>query len=189
VQPLAAAAEVAAAGLGNVQAAFIAHQRALPELAAAAVNRCPHLWVSGTGTWFALAARGVWVEGCAESLGFAALHDTLAEPLLALPPLPQWLALTNEESADGWGDVPALATYRHVPPAVAPGAAAADAGPVAATHAWWHSSQQFERWQAQLPPGLRHACGPGKTAAHLRAAGLTVDVFPSARHWRTWLGA
>ncbi len=191
VQPLAAAAEVAAAGLGNVQAAFIAHQRALPELAAAAVNRCPHLWVSGTGTWFALAARGAWVEGCAESLGFAALRDTLAEPLLALPPLAQWLALTNEESADGWGEVPALATYRHEAPAAAAGAAdgvAQGAGPAAATHAWWHSSQQFDRWQALLPPGLQHACGPGKTAAHLRAAGLAVSVFPSARHWRTWLG-
>ena len=193
VEPLAAASEVAAAGLGNVQAAFVAHQRALPALAAADANRCPHLWVSGTGTWFALAARGIWVEGCAESLGFAALRETLAEPLLALPPLRDWLALTNEESADGWGDVPALATYRHKPPAApavaATGAAAADAGPAAATHAWWHSSQQFDRYQAQLPPGLQHACGPGKTAAHLRAAGLAVSVFPSARHWRSWLGA
>ena len=187
VQPLVAAAEVAAAGLGNVQAAFIAHQRALPPpLAAADVNRCPHLWVSGTGTWFALAARGIWIEGCAESLGFAALRDTLGEPLLALPPLGEWLALTNEESADGWGEVPALATYRHV--AAAAGTASTDAGPGAATHAWWHSSQQFERWQSQLPAGLQHACGPGKTAAHLAAAGLAVSVFPSARHWRSWLG-
>ena len=156
-------------------------------LPADAVNRCPHLWVSGTGTWFALAARGVWVEGCAESLGFAALRDTLAEPLLALPPLTGWLALTNEESGDGWGEVPALATYRHVP--ASQPADAHDAGPAAATHAWWHSSQQFERHRPLLVADLQHACGPGKTAEHLRAAGLAVHVFPSARHWRDWLGA
>jgi hydroxymethylbilane synthase len=185
VVPLAAAAEVAAAGLSSVQAAFVAHKRALPEMAAEAVNRCPHIWVSGTETWFALAARGVWVEGCAESLGFAALRGSLGEPLLALPPLGDWLALTNEEAAEGWGEVPVLATYRH-----APEPAAGACGPGTATHVWWHSSAQYERWHDQVGAGARHACGPGKTAEHLRAAGLAdVQVFPSARHWRAWLEA
>jgi hydroxymethylbilane synthase len=187
VQPLAVAAEVCAAGLAEVPAAFIAHKRALPAtVTAEQANRCAHLWVSGAETWFALASRGVWVEGCAESLGFAALRGTLSEPLLHLAPLTQWLALTNEEAADGWHDVPVLATYRHAP-AEAP---AAGAGPHAATHAWWHSSAQFERFRAQLPPGCRHACGPGKTAEHLRDAGVTdLQLFPSVRHWRAWLGA
>jgi hydroxymethylbilane synthase len=185
VVPLAAAAELAAAGLESVRAAFIAHKRALPDMPAERVNRCPHIWVSGTETWFALAARGVWVEGCAESLGFAALQTTLAEPLLALPAPREWLALTNEEAAGGWGEVPVLATYRH-----APERADASAGPHSATDVWWHSSAQFERWGGQVGKGARHACGPGKTAEHLRAAGLAeVLVFPSARHWRAWLGA
>jgi hydroxymethylbilane synthase len=185
VVPLAVAAEVCAAGLGAVHAAFVAHRRALPELPAKQVNGCPHLWVSGTETWFALAERGVWVEGCAESLGFAALQGTLAEPLLALPPLAGWLALTHEEAADGWGDMPVLATYRH-----APAAAGESGGPRAATHVWWHSGAQFERWRGQLGAGVQQACGPGKTAEHLRAAGVSaVQVFPSVRHWRNWLAA
>ncbi len=95
------AAAECAARLAASGAAFIAHRRALPELAAAVVNRCRHIWVSGTESWFALAARGVWVEGCAEALGFAALRPTIESPLLALPPAQQWLALTNVE-ASGW---------------------------------------------------------------------------------------
>src|SRR5258706_14755936 len=114
LEPLPGIAAEAAPRLAAEKAAFMAHRRALPELRAAAVNHCPHLWVSGTESWFALAARGAWVEGCAESLGFGALRAMLASPLLALPPLSEWLALTNQEAAAGWAEGPVLATYRHV---------------------------------------------------------------------------
>jgi hydroxymethylbilane synthase len=174
--------------LAAAPAAFVAHRRALPELAAAAVNRCPHLWVSGTETWFALAARGVWVEGCAESLGFGALRSTLSSPLLGLPPLREWLALTHAEAAAGWGEVPVLATYRHLPPAT--GAATPDpqSSPEGASQLWWHSGVQFERWRGRTATDGQHACGPGKTAEVLRRAGLeSLTVFPSVHHWREWL--
>jgi hydroxymethylbilane synthase len=176
------AATLCAQWLAASNAAFIAHRRALPELPATEVNRCRHIWVSGTESWFALAARGVWVEGCAESLGFGALRATLAAPLLALPPPREWLALTNEEAASGWGEVPVLATYRH--------ARAADqgAGPRDALQVWWHSGVQFERWRGQLRADCQHACGPGRTAETLRRAGVAEPaIFPSVHQWREWL--
>lgn len=181
-------AEVAARRLAAASAAFIAHRRALPELPAAAVNRCAHIWVSGTESWFALAARGVWVEGCAEGLGFGALRATLAAPLLALPELREWLALTNQEAAAGWADVPVLATYRHVGGKGEAGTPN-PAGPSAeALQLWWHSGVQFERWGAQAAPASQHACGPGKTAELLRRRGVqNLAVFPSVQHWREWL--
>ncbi|MDE2219253.1 MAG: hypothetical protein KGJ52_02640, partial [Gammaproteobacteria bacterium] len=183
-EPVAGVAERCAQRLAVAGAAFIAHRRALPEMPAAAVNRCAHIWVAGTGSWFALAARGVWVEGCAESLGFEALRPTLAAPLLALPSLDDWLALTNEEAAAGWSDAQVLATYRHAPVPLAP------AGPGEARQLWWSSGVQFERWRGQLGSGVQHACGPGKTAATLRRAGVAdVTVFPSVQHWREWLRA
>jgi hydroxymethylbilane synthase len=176
------AAEVCAQRLAASNAAFIAHRRALPDMPSAAVNRCAHIWVSGTESWFALAARGVWVEGCAEALGFEALQSTLGSPLLSLPRMGQWLALTNEEAAPGWDEVPVLATYRHASapqPLTAPGDA---------RQLWWASGVQFERWRAQLGADCQHACGPGKTAATLRRAGVReVTVFPSVHHWREWL--
>jgi hydroxymethylbilane synthase len=180
VEALADAAGRCTQQLASKSATFIAHRRALPELPAAAVNRCPHIWVSGTESWFALAARGVWVEGCAESLGFAALRGTLAEPLLALPAPRDWLALTSAEAVEGWGEVPALATYRH-------GASSA-VSPAGATHVWWHSSVQFDQWHGLIAKNCSQACGPGKTAEHLRRAGIRdVAVFPSVRQWREWV--
>ena len=190
LESVAGVAAECARRLAEAPAAFFAHRRALPEMAAAEVNRCAHIWVSGTESWFALAARGVWVEGCAESLGFGALRATLAAPLLALPPLGEWLALTNVEAAAGCGVVPVLATYRHRQDGNTPGNAtvAAASTPATASQIWWHSGVQFERWGKQAAVGCHHACGPGKTAELLRSAGVTVlTVFPSVQHWREWL--
>lgn len=174
--------------LSAARAAFIAHRRALPELAAAQVNRCPHLWVSGTETWFALASRGVWVEGCAESLGFNSIKPLLHSALLALPPLRDWLALTHAEAAAGWGEVPALATYRHLAGANDASETPAVGPPAGAAQIWWHSGVQFERWRGQASADCQHACGPGKTAELLRGAGVArLNVFPSVQYWREWL--
>jgi len=182
VASVAGAAELCMQRLAASGAAFIAHRRALPAMPAAAVNRCAHIWVSGTESWFALASRGVWVEGCAEALGFEALRPTLASALLALPAPSQWLALTNEEAASGWGEVPVLATYRHT------GAPQPQAAPGDARQLWWASGVQFERWNGQLGADCQHACGPGKTLGTLRRAGANeVTVFPSVHHWREWL--
>jgi len=182
IEAIEGAASLCAQRLAASSAAFIAHRRALPELPAAEVNRCRHIWVSGTESWFALASRGVWVEGCAESLGFGALRATLAAPLLALPPLREWLALTNAEAASGWGELPVLATYRH---ARTPDQGT---GPRDALQAWWHSGVQFERWRGQLRADCQHACGPGRTAETLRRAGIAApSIFPSVHQWREWL--
>ena len=184
-QPLPDAARRCARALDHAPAAFIAHRHALPaygsELDAATVNRCAHLWVPGTATWFELARRGVWVEGCAEGLGFDTLRATLAAPLLQLPAPEQWLVLTHEAAAEGWSGPQALATYRSEP--------AAGRGPPAdVSHVYWHSAAQYAHWHAQLPAGVHHACGQGRTAERLRATGIAAPiVFPSVHEWRRWL--
>jgi hydroxymethylbilane synthase len=181
-------AAACAVRLAASSAAFIAHRRALPAmLSAREVNRCSHVWVSGTSSWFALAERGVWVEGCAESLGFATLRPVLSSTVLGLPALREWLVLTHAEAAEGWAELPVLATYRHRPGATAD---RSERSPAGAAQIWWHSGLQFERWRGQLPERCQHACGPGKTADHLRHAGVApLRVFPSVRHWREWLRA
>lgn len=183
IQMLPGAAEQCATALAAASAAFIAHRRALPEMSAAAVNACTHIWVPGTESWFALAERGAWVEGCAEGLGFAALAPMLAEGVLALPPAAQWLVLTHAAAAADWHGVHVLATYEH-----RTGGAASGESPELATHIYWHSTAQFERWRDSIGRAVHHACGPGKTAEHLRRAGVRApQVFPSPGHWREWL--
>jgi hydroxymethylbilane synthase len=173
-----------AESLAAAPSAFIAHRHALPRfdeaLSAEHVNRCRHIWVPGTATWFALAQRGIWVEGCAEGLGFDSLESTLTAPLLQLPASHVWLVLTHEAAASGWHDANVLTTYRS--------RAAQGAAPQDASHVFWHSAAQFEHWRESLSPGVHHACAFGKTAAHLRRAGVdTLTVFPSALEWRQWL--
>ena len=186
--PLPDAAARCAAALAEAGAAFIAHRHALPAfdatLTAEAVNRCAHLWVPGVATWFDLARRGVWVEGCAEGLGVESLRPLLAEPLLQLPGAADWTALTHQAAAAGWPGR-AIATYRSVPRL---GDASAGAALAAASHVYWHSSAQFEAWRANVGVSVHHACGFGKTAERLRAAGVErLTVFPSVREWRHWL--
>jgi hydroxymethylbilane synthase len=186
VEPIAAGIARSAERLSRAKALFVSHRRALPEADSMAVPSSVHVWVPGVDTWQALAERGVWVEGCAEGLGFGALEPILSEPLLQLPPRDQWTVLTHADAVEGWpaGDV--IATYRHAPQVAGD---LADAPPADTTHVYWFSGAQFERWHGQLRTGVHHACGPGKTHEHLRRAGVqNLRVFPQPAHWRHWLG-
>ncbi len=184
------AAMQCAHALADTQACFIAHQRALPEYTAALdptlLGPDRHVWAPGTDSWYALAKRGVWVEGCAEGLSFDTLRTALQEPMLQLPELRNWLALTHTAALSGWPSTgpKALATYRHV-------SAVPEAVPPDASHYYWHSAAQFEHWNSDGRAAIskaHHACGYGKTAERLRAAGVThLTVFPSVMQWREWL--
>jgi hydroxymethylbilane synthase len=186
IETLEAGSARSAQRLPTARALFITHRRALPDGHAAAIPVAAHVFVPGVETWRALARLGVWIEGCAEGLGIAALEPLLGEPLLQLPALSEWLIYTHEEAAGGWSWGEVLRTYRHLPPESPD--AAADGPPPDATHVYWHSSAQFERARARLTGTAHHACGPGKTFEHLRAVGVhNPRMFPSPTHWREWL--
>ena len=161
------------------RAVFVAHSRA----AAGAELGQARVWTSGTSSWFKLARQGIWVEGCAESLGFEHVRSTLAEPVLGLPPQESWTVLTHEGAVDGWPTGSVLATYR------APSEYPVDAREEleSASEIFWSSGSQFDALGREAPAQARHACGPGKTAAHLRAKGVSPAVFPSVEEWRKWL--
>jgi len=173
--------------IGSAEALFVSHARALPDSAASHIRPgCP-LYVPGIATWRALAERGVWVEGCADGFGFSYLAPLLADPVLRLPPPERFTALTHADALGGWSAGQAIATYRL---REAPATVAAGSGgpPADATHCYWHSSAQFDRWRASAPAGAHHATGPGKTFEHLRRARVqNLAMFPSVTQWRSWL--
>jgi hydroxymethylbilane synthase len=176
--PLPGAAEAAVHALGSARAVFIAHRRALPEGAQVRVGT--PLWVPGLETWRALAERGIWVEGCAEGLGFAHIESLLSESWLALPPVSDWTILTHAQAAREWSSGRVIPTYESAPVGEGP--------PTGATHVWWASGAQFERWQARVAVDTVHSCGPGKTYDHLvRRAVPHVRLFPQVQQWRQWL--
>ncbi len=167
---------------------FIAHARAFPKEAKLEHAR---IWTSGVQSWFKLAKRGVWVEGCAEGMGFSFLKPTLKEEVLELSDLKSWVVLTHlqacQAEASGWeevGEVIPVYETQALPPGL---------GQVSgqilgqATHFYWHSSFQYQRLEKSVPKDAHHACGPGKTAHFLRRKGLDFTVFPSPQEWRKWI--
>jgi hypothetical protein len=166
---------------------FVAHSRALPAQAAPLLaDRI--VWTSGTSSWFALAAQGVWVQGCAEGLGAEAAAALVAEPVLRLPPPAQWNVLTHSTAADpwqagSWAGAAVTATY-----AVADSALPDAAALAAATHVFWSSTAQFERGRQLVNARAHQSSGPGKTAEHILRAGVrNFRAFPSVAEWRRWI--
>jgi hydroxymethylbilane synthase len=182
VPPTEIAHAVDAAFRNSAAPVFIAHSRALPGHAAARLAS-HRVWTSGSASWFRLARLGVWVEGCAEGLGYESIAPTLAEPVLGLPPLDRWQILSHAAAADHWPGGEVIGTYRL--PEVGT-QSIADAGSL--THVYWASGSQFRELWSRLPASVHHACGPGKTAQIIRDAGISnLTVFPSVHEWRRWL--
>jgi hydroxymethylbilane synthase len=168
-------------------AVFAAYWHAVQDQPLPAATR---LWVSGVESWRQLAARGLWVEGCGDNLGFNEVRATLLCPVLGLPPLRDWTALTYRWAVPGWcesGVGTVIATYDIVPPHD-PQVLERLRGPAAlATHFYWSSAEQFHALRDFLPAQAHHACGAGKTLRALRAAGVDAQPFPNGREWRRWL--
>ncbi len=182
--PVLNAADLAQQLRGN--AVFVAHSRALPADAAPLLAG-KRVWTSGTKSWFALAALGVWVQGCAEGLGAETAARLVTEPVLQLPPCASWTVLTHSTAlepwqAGSWAGAQAIATY-----AVADTALPHSAELAAATHVFWSSTAQFERGRHLVKADASHASGAGKTAEHIRSAGVrNFRAFPSVAEWRKW---
>jgi hydroxymethylbilane synthase len=131
------------------------------------------VWASGVQTWRRLARRGVWVNGCAESLGEqepAHIETLVGEPL-------NWLKLTHE---DGYtdGEMPLAGTYR-----LTPKTEAVDLR--GKRQFFWKSGSSFQR-ALKLNPWLTemtHFCGPGNTQRILEKHGVTPHVFLDHKQW------
>jgi hypothetical protein len=168
-------------------AVYVAHWRALD--GALPIPGTMRTWVSGVASWRRLAARGVWVEGCADGLGFDAIRPTLGTPVLGLPPLANWAVLTRDSARGSWqnsGVGGVLATYALEAPDPAT-VAQLRAAAGAATHFFWSSREQYLALRDALPPDAEHACGAGKTLAALRKLGARPHPFPNRDTWRSWV--
>ncbi len=174
-------------------ALFVAHSRAFPDawvkafaVSAGLPTSSARIWTAGTQSWRKLAARGIWVEGCAEGLGVESIESLLLAPVLGLPPLGKWTILTHEGAVEGWSGWGArvLPAYR-----VKYGKldAAAEARLRQAKQVYWGSPAEWEAWSGSCDTHAEHACGPGKTYATLRDRGVRIHAFPSKEEWMAWL--
>ncbi len=133
----------------------------------------PIIWASGVQTWKRLARRGVWVNGCAESLGEQ--EPPRIETLAGRSP--DWLKLTHE-SGYTEGDLPAVATYR-----LAPKSEPADLR--GKKYFFWKSGSSFEYALSKNPwlKSMTHFCGPGNTQRILWRNGVEPHIFLDRDQW------
>jgi len=125
------------------------------------------VWAAGVTTWRRLAARGIWVHGCADGLGDADRPpvDALAGRAVS------WRRLTHRAAAT---EPDALATYEvieRLPDDLSK-----------RTHFFWTSGSLFREAIARWPE-LRdrwHGSGPGRTWRTLRE---TLGDSPNIRVW------
>ncbi|MBI2712265.1 MAG: hydroxymethylbilane synthase [Bdellovibrio sp.] len=172
----------------NGKSVFVAHARAVVSDQVCERLKESRIWVSGTQSWFKLARMGLWVEGCAENLGFEFLKETLGEPVLGLPQLPSWTVLTHESAQFDWTE-----TQVRVIPTYEVSSDTSSYSPEAlqslseATHIFWSSGSQWNALKGLIPNTVHHACGPGKTARFLQRSGLDPAIFLSVKEWKKWL--
>ena len=167
----------------NIAAVFISSHKAIhsTELFNSILQK--RVWAAGTRTWYELAKKGIWVEGCADGLGMESLLATWQIPLVNLTKK-DFLIITNKAStlhwkADGWNTA---ATYELIPePSEAIQEAIGNADLI-----FWTSFQQYEMYKAFVKPNAKHLCPAGKTAKLLLAAGFTPIIFPTIKAFLDW---
>jgi hydroxymethylbilane synthase len=173
--------------LESAGATFVAHSRAVPDqwyrgLATGAQR----IWTSGVRSWLRLAARGVWVEGCAEELGFDLLRPLLGQGVLQLPPLANWQVLTHADGTEGWPCNRVIATYVAEATEELNDQHPAVIALRAARSIFWTSGSQYSAFRQWVPADAMHACRYGKTYNQLREnlPTGTLTVYPSVAQWR-----
>lgn len=131
------------------------------------------VWASGVQTWKRLASRGVWVSGCAESLGEQESPgiETLAGAAV------DWLKLTHEGGYTD-GEMHALATYRLVPKDETVDLSGRK-------YFFWKSGSSFEHALSQNSwlKDMTHFCGPGNTQKILQRHRTEPHIFLDHAHW------
>ncbi len=141
------------------------------------------VWVAGTRTWYELAKKGVWVEGCADALGLETLPALWETPLFQIDK-DDVILITNEQAANGWQQKrwKTMATYRLVErkdKKMSEQIKEAD-------FIFWTSASQYDQFKDLVRKEAVHACPYGETTERLKAAGVEPVVFPTIKSFKQW---
>lgn len=140
----------------DLNALFVARAEAWPE----AMDNPGIVWTAGTKTWKKLAERGIWVHGCAESLGE---HEDPRLEILAGTTL-HWAKLSHDEGyTEAREGMKLISTYSLKPSAEKQDFSGKESF-------FWNSGSQFLQALQQEASLVKkhHACGPGNTARIIR---------------------
>jgi hydroxymethylbilane synthase len=141
-----------------------------------------NVWASGTKTWYELAQKGVWIEGCSDGFGFEFLNPVFERSLFKTDKK-DILILTNEAAEAHWQpDYKTASTYRltdNLSPEIITELKTSDAF-------FWTNYEQYQICKRYLKPNALHACPSGKTAQLFENEGLTPVLFPNIKAFLVW---
>ena len=162
---------------------YIANYKAIHQQAIVDQLKTKTIWAAGTKTWFELAKKGIWVQGCADALGLETLEAVWQMPLFALKKIDVAL-LTNEESKINWQQKGwnVYGSYSLLPKrSILIEEQISEAGII-----FWTSFRQYEQYRSVLKKDVIHACSYGETAELFRKAGIKPVVFPTIKAFQQW---
>jgi hydroxymethylbilane synthase len=152
---------------------FVAHHRTATDANVLNILKSKNVWASGTKTWFELAQKGVWVNGCSEGFGFEYLNPVFERPLFHTLKK-DILILTNEGAEAHWQPkYQTASTYRLIPNLTARVSAEIQL----ADAVFWTNFEQYQISKHLLKPNVIHACAAGKTAELFVNQGIMPVVF------------
>jgi hydroxymethylbilane synthase len=169
--------------LPATKAIFVGSQHAIHEDATIREAGQRIIWAAGTKTWYQLALKGLWVNGCADALGLEFIEDWLEGPFIGLP-RNDITIVTDNNSAEDWAkdgwqaagtysvDIERSAEITHE-------ISKADI-------IFWTSFRQYTAYRDRLKPGVKHCCSTGKTASLFHRAGITPTIFAGIKGFNEW---
>lgn len=145
--------------------------------------RAKTIWAAGTKTWFELAKKGIWVQGCADALGLETVVDIWKMPLLNIKKETAAI-LTNEETKTNWQQKQwnVYSSYSLLPKQ----STILEEQISAADIIFWTSFRQYEQYKTLLKKEVTHICSYGETAELFRKAGINPVVFPTIKAFQQW---
>jgi hydroxymethylbilane synthase len=167
----------------QTQAIFVSSHKAIHNNALTLQLQSKKIWAAGTRTWFALAKKGLWINGCADGLGLEFLLPILSQSLFSLQQQ-QLQLITNTSSALHWwqskikaqGTYTLTATYNQT----------ITAAIIKADIIFWTSFQQYQVYKQYINKPVTHCCPAGKTATLLAQQGIEPVIFPTIKAFIQW---
>jgi hydroxymethylbilane synthase len=141
------------------------------------------VWAAGTKTWFELAKKGIWVEGCADAFGLEFLLTPWQMPLVNISKTDA-AVITNDNSAAGWQAKgwKVYGTYSTAEkriPSIEEHVKEADI-------IFWTSYRQYLQYRDAVKDAVIHTCPYGETAEQFKSAGIEPVVFPNIKAFQQW---
>ena len=162
---------------------FIAHSAALEKGFDPNQLQGSRIWTAGTNSWFNLAEQGIWIEGCADSMGLHSILPLWNSRLINLKK-EEVMIITNALSAERWTNSgwTAKGTYE-----IRYESNLIDKYKLqSANMVFWNCFAHVDAVKEIIPAGLLHACLPGRTADLIKERGIEPVIFPNVAAFKQW---